>query len=266
MIEHSFFDVVLVDRGPNRLVAMKVLRDCTKHMLSLIGNADGPTALTRDDQRPHLLVYKGILYRCSVPLDDMKSVKAIIDSTPKCIAGHIPDYCTDNYKNQFEQISAHVSIQSPATDYSEIGQTSLLQPQLPVISPYKGIDLSPAHQSEQLTAYVRQIYPELYLLLEKAYKQGRKMTHEKMEAMTQIYPDLSYGFIGRDPGVQFKIINAVCPECNRRAIIECGVTAVAHLEPLIQKHIYFEVRCLNCNESGSVAYRFLNFSSFDDTL
>ncbi|MFZ3385591.1 MAG: HEAT repeat domain-containing protein [Candidatus Hydromicrobium sp.] len=121
-------------------------------------------------------------------------------------------------------------------------------------SPPSGVDLMPTRQSEEVIRYVSRQYPELYSTLIDIGISGCEVSYEKMLSMTQSYSNLSYGHVGRDPGVYFKIPNTKCPECKRMVDINCGITVVGHLAPLVKKHIYFELHCPICNESGSNSY------------
>ena len=113
-----YSDVVLTDSGPNRLAVIKAIRHTTKRILSN-HEPNGLRLIERDSQRPHLMVYTCGRDKFSLPLDDIRSTKAIIDSTPKCIAGHIRDFWADGYKEELRAIGAKVSLESPATDYSD---------------------------------------------------------------------------------------------------------------------------------------------------
>jgi len=50
------------------------------------------------------------------------------------------------------------------------------------------------------------------------------------------------------------LYNTKCPECKRMVNINCGITVIGHLAPLVKKHIYFESHCPICNKSGSNSY------------
>jgi len=121
-------------------------------------------------------------------------------------------------------------------------------------SPPSGVDLIPTRQSGEVIQYVSRQYPELYSALIDIGISGCEVSYEKMLSMTQSYSNLSYGHVGKDPGVYFKIPNTKCPECRKMVDINCGITVVGHLAPLVKKHIYFELHCPICNESGSNSY------------